>query len=157
VVRVILEAWILTVSCKLSNSRRRLPLRQTLDCMSTELESSEQARPRPLIDFAVSLVIVAIGVFAASAGFHSSACSNGSDGPGWALLWVMVLPFIFPASLLLWPAVSLGLGLWCRPSSSSRRFALFCLASLVAMPILAFAGWSAARLAQATARCSFGF
>ncbi len=125
--------------------------------MSKKLYPSEQVKHRPFVDFAVSLPIVVLEMFAAAAGFYSSACPNGGDGAGWAFISVLLLPFIFPPSILMWPAVSFGLGVWVRPSGSWRRFAAVCLLSIGAMPLFALSGWLVARLANASARCSFGF
>ena len=121
------------------------------------MESPELEKRRPLLNFALSFVAVAVAVLAAATGYYSSACPQSGDGLVWAIISVVLFPVMYPVTILLWPAMSLGLALAARPASSSRRFTRFCTVSVVAMPSLALSGWGLARLADASARCSFGF
>ena len=128
-----------------------------LQTQGTRLESSQREKRRPLLDFVVSFVTVAIAVLAAATGYYSSACPQSGDGPVWAIISVVLFPFMYPVTILLWPAMSLGLALAARPASSSWRFRRFCMVSVVAMPGLGIGGWALARMVSASERCSFGF
>ena len=121
------------------------------------MDAPQEEKRRPLLNFAVSFAAVAVAVLAAATGHYTAACPQSGDGAVWAIISVVLLPVMYPVTILLWPATSLGLALAARPASSSRRFARFCMASLAAIPAFALCGWLLARLTNASARCSFGF
>lgn len=108
----------------------------------------------PFVDFFICLVVIATAASGVALGYYSSACSSGSSVIGWVLVWLLVLPFYFPAGLLLWPATAFALAVGVSPTGSPRVFAAV---AVVGTAFLICAAKLAAILTDATARCSLGF